>query len=269
MAYGRTTLTNNSVFPTRVSADGSPQYKSGGGTVDWTTVSSLGSDTTDPDGSIVRSGLKRLRYGQVMTKITGDTNTATISGTPTGGTFTLTVTNPYGDAQTTGTIAYNAAASAVQTALTALSNVGSGNATATGSAGGPYTITFASILGTMSVALGTNSLTGGTSPTVTIGASIASGNTRGYFGPYDPNATDGRQNLNRGDCFILDETILQYSTGASTLGPSNDQIGSLIDGGDVFIDRVLHAGTGTHTLAAGPTLAEVLAAFPLLKITRN
>ncbi|WP_280389313.1 hypothetical protein [Nocardia wallacei] len=61
--------------------------------------------------------------------------TVTITGSPTGGTFTLTV-----DGQTTTGIAYNAAASAVQSALEALSTVGTGNATVTGSAGGPYSV---------------------------------------------------------------------------------------------------------------------------------
>lgn len=61
----------------------------------------------------------------------------TITGSPTGGTFTLSV----GGVPTSG-IAYNAAASAVQSALVALSTVGAGKATVTGSAGGPYTVAF-------------------------------------------------------------------------------------------------------------------------------
>lgn len=61
--------------------------------------------------------------------------TVTIGGSPTGGTFTLTYAG-----QTTAGIAYNAAASAVQSALEALSTIGSGNATVTGSSGGPYTV---------------------------------------------------------------------------------------------------------------------------------
>ncbi|MEV0247968.1 hypothetical protein AB0H76_15350 [Nocardia sp. NPDC050712] len=62
--------------------------------------------------------------------------TVTIGGSPSGGTFTLTF-----GGQTTSAIAYNAAASAVQSALIALSSVGSGNATVTGSNGGPYSVT--------------------------------------------------------------------------------------------------------------------------------
>lgn len=61
----------------------------------------------------------------------------TVPSAASGGTFTITV-----DGQTTSGIAYNAAASAVQTALEALSNVASGDALVSGDAGGPYLITF-------------------------------------------------------------------------------------------------------------------------------
>jgi hypothetical protein len=64
--------------------------------------------------------------------------TVTLSGTPSSGTFTLTFNNA-----TTTPINYAAAASAVQSALEALSTIGTGNVTVTGSAGGPYTVTFA------------------------------------------------------------------------------------------------------------------------------
>jgi len=140
---------------------------------------------------------------------TSEAQTVTITGTPTGGTFTLTF-----KAQTTAGIAYNAAASAVQTALAALSTVGSGNVTVTGSAGGPYTVTFAGTLAHTDVPAMTTSgagLTGGSSPasavtTATGGANahylngyIPSGTAiglvtaTGLFGPYDDTAGDGRQ----------------------------------------------------------------------------
>lgn len=61
--------------------------------------------------------------------------TVTIGGTPTGGTFTLTF-----GGQTTAGIAYNAATSAVQSALVALSSIGAGNAVVTGSVGA-YVVT--------------------------------------------------------------------------------------------------------------------------------
>lgn len=62
-------------------------------------------------------------------------------GSPSAGTFTLTYKS-----QTTAGIAYNATAAAVQSAFTALSTVGAGNATVTGGTGDPYTITMAGTL---------------------------------------------------------------------------------------------------------------------------
>jgi Phage tail tube protein len=80
-------------------------------------------------------------------------------GTPSAGTFTLTY-----NGQTTSGLAYNAPAATVQTALQGLSTIGSGNATVTGSAGGPYTVSFLNSLmndGNALTGSGTG-LTGGT-----------------------------------------------------------------------------------------------------------
>jgi hypothetical protein len=71
--YGRTVLAQNSVFPTRVSADGSPNYKAGGITVDWDLIAAVtGSDVTLPDGSVIKIGQKYIRYGQVLTRVTSN-----------------------------------------------------------------------------------------------------------------------------------------------------------------------------------------------------
>jgi len=90
----------------------------------------------------------------------------TITGTPTGGTFSLAV----GGAIASG-IAFNAASSAVQTAIRALGTPWAG-ATVTGSAGGPYTITLSPLGGASApiVASGAG-LTGGTNPTVVVAQS--------------------------------------------------------------------------------------------------
>jgi len=72
--------------------------------------------------------------GQLITQVAAavnDVQTFSITGTPTGGTFTLSGINPLtGKAFTTAAIAYNAAASAVQTALLAV--LGTGGAAVTG-----------------------------------------------------------------------------------------------------------------------------------------
>ncbi|BAD56380.1 hypothetical protein [Nocardia farcinica] len=62
--------------------------------------------------------------------------TVTLPAGTTGGTFTLS----FGGQTTTG-IAYDATAATVQSALEALSTVGTGNATVTGPTGGPYAVT--------------------------------------------------------------------------------------------------------------------------------
>lgn len=95
-----------------------------------------------------------------------EVQTATITGTPTGGSFKLVAKN-----QTTGAIAYNATGATVQAALRALSRLGNG-ITVTGSAGGPYVITFSGVkLGKRQQSLITTAsvaLTGGTAPTISV-----------------------------------------------------------------------------------------------------
>lgn len=102
------------------------------------------------------------------------TQTATINGSPTGGTFTLS-----SGGNTTTALAYNAAAATVQTAVRAFGGIFAG-VTVTGSAGGPYTITFPDATSNVQSASAPFSgdgalLTGGTSPSVTIAATGSGG----------------------------------------------------------------------------------------------
>jgi hypothetical protein len=96
---------------------------------------------------------------------TSEVQSVTITGVPTGGTFVLT----FGDVATTD-LPYNATAAAVQAALQALPGIGAGNVTVTGSAGGPYTVTFAGALAGQNVAQlsATGDFIGGTVPNVTV-----------------------------------------------------------------------------------------------------
>jgi hypothetical protein len=82
----------------------------------------------------------------------------TISGTPTGGTFTLSL-----NGFATAPLAYNANAAAVSTALNALSGV-TGISGITASGTGPIAVS----LPTAAVLTGSAALTGGTSPAVTV-----------------------------------------------------------------------------------------------------
>ena len=107
--------------------------------------------------------------------------TITITGTPTGGTFTLTYSG-----QTTAAIAYNASATDIQTALEALSNIASGDVACTGGAlpGAAVVVEFTGDLANTDVDLmtATSSLTGGTTPAISITETLKGGNTtRAYI----------------------------------------------------------------------------------------
>lgn len=99
---------------------------------------------------------------------TADVQTITITGTPTGGTFPLVF-----NGQVSAGVPYNATASQVQTALQALSSIGSGNVTCTG---GPLpgTAVVCAFSGTLATGrqplllTGSGGLTGGTSPAVSV-----------------------------------------------------------------------------------------------------
>ncbi|MBF9135318.1 hypothetical protein I0C86_41445 [Plantactinospora sp. S1510] len=106
---------------------------------------------------------------------TSEAQTVTITGTPTGGTFTLTW-----DGQTSGAIAYNATASAVQTALEAMSNINPGDVSVSGGPGPgtPYVVAFAGRYVGDNVPQMTASgasLTGGSSPAVGVTTTTAGG----------------------------------------------------------------------------------------------
>lgn len=109
---------------------------------------------------------------------TNEVQTVTITGSPTGGTFTLTF-----NGQTTAAIAYNANAAAVQSALEALSNINVGDVTATGGAlpGTAVTVTFGGQYLGVNVAqmTATGSLTGGSTPAVAVTTATAGGTDAG------------------------------------------------------------------------------------------
>jgi hypothetical protein len=135
-----------------------------------------------PLAKITASGL----YGPYASR-TSEIQTVTITGTPTGGTFTLSFAG-----ETTAAIAYNATAAAVKTALDALGDVNSSDLTVTGTQlpGGTVSVTFGGQYSgdnvpAMTAASG--SLTGGSSPTVVVatgtgGASGASDGTEVFAG---------------------------------------------------------------------------------------
>lgn len=114
--------------------------------------------------------LLRAVLGGVSSSSTAGDNevqSLAITGTPTGGTFTLTFKG-----QTTSALDFDATAGEVDAALEALSTVGAGNVACTGGPlpGAAVTITFGGDLATLDVPVitATSSLTGGSSPAIAI-----------------------------------------------------------------------------------------------------
>jgi len=146
---------NNSmdVFPIRVASQ-SPQYTADNEAAKFMVTCSI---TSRP-----------LQGAPVPAAGTNEVQTVTVTGTPTGGTYTLTF-----NGQTTSGIPYNATSSQVQSALVALSNIGAGDVLCAGGPhpGTPITVTFQGDLAGGDVPQMTASatgLTGGTSPAVTV-----------------------------------------------------------------------------------------------------
>jgi len=66
--YGRETLPDVGKG-IQVSADGRPEAKAGGVTIDWSTVAASTADRVYLEGDLVTSGEKFLRFGQIVCKI--------------------------------------------------------------------------------------------------------------------------------------------------------------------------------------------------------
>lgn len=158
------------------------------------------------------------------TRGTSEVQSVTISGAPTGGTFIL----GYKGEKTTA-IAYNAVGSTIQGLLEALPEVGLGDIHVTGSAGGPYTVTFLnSLAGINQPNLEhEDSLTGGTSPKVTV-AQVTEGSQVGY----DPRIAIG--------VGAFPGTIVRKEAGTPEMVVEYDGTGTIygvIDGFEEFMDN--------------------------------
>lgn len=137
-------------------------------------VSSLTSGTHyDSTTKVVPAGLALAKSGSYLVPFDGaaEVQTVTVSGSPTGGTFTLTL-----DGQTTDAIAYDAAASDVEDALAALSNVSS--VSVSGDDGGAWTVTFGGGSDVPEMTADA-SLTGGTTPAVAVATTTGGGSSDG------------------------------------------------------------------------------------------
>jgi hypothetical protein len=272
MAYGLQTLGTTGQQLMAAFDPLAMDWKEGGVTLDWSKVAAVGADTVLPDGTTVLNGKKYLRYGQVLTLIdTAEVQTVEFTGGPTAGGAILTLPASGDDsAESTVSISATATAAAFEDALNDLDRIGpagvSVSRSGSGTAGAPYiyTVTFARRLGDVPQLTSTNTFTGGTTPSVTHATGTA-GTGNGYYGPYDPTATDGRQTLSRGDCYIVNETVLQSPD--IGWGVVDTDHPAVFDGGKAWKERLI-ATAGTHSLEDGPTLTELEAAFPRLSYAK-
>ena len=80
----------------------------------------------------------------------------------------------------------------------------------------------------------------------------------GKYGPYDPaDAAGGRDLLVRCRAFIVNRTAVNTEPA--------DEHPEVIEGGRVYRARIIQSEAATHTLALGPTFAELNATFPDLR----
>jgi hypothetical protein len=124
------------------------------------------SDVFETAGSLMTERRWRILARGSRLTTQNEVQTVTVNGSPTGGTFTLSF-----EGASTTALPYNESSANVQTALRALSTINGANCTVSGSAGGPYTVTFTGTKAALPQLLMTTSyaaLTGGTNPTVTV-----------------------------------------------------------------------------------------------------
>lgn len=168
------------------------------------------------------------RYGQVQQ--------VNITGTPTGGTFKLGFGREGGAVVQTAAIAYNANAAAVQAALDAVATIGAGTSVSGTNPNFSVTLPTTTPYPYDLMTLADNSLTGGTSPSVTIGTNVP------LQGNSGPSNLGGNRVRARGPVFISkpqDIFIASIlSAGISGVGPMCRLLPDYTTNG-VRLDRVV------------------------------
>lgn len=178
--------------------------------------------------------------------ITNEAQTVTVSGAPTGGTFTLTLPAEAGG-EATVPIPWNATAGAVLSALEAAGYAGN-FAVSAPAPGGPYTVSFVREYGGLNVGLitATHALTGGTAPTVAVAQLTPGSDAAVDIPPVPLNAPDGRVFLDNawaalGTSKLLQiyELNLEFADRFERVRPINKERDS---------DNVVESGDQEHTL---------------------
>jgi hypothetical protein len=241
-------------------------WKVGGITLAWETIAAAGADTKLPDDTPVRAGQKFLRFGQILCRITrSEVQTIDLSAgdDPTGGTWDIT---DILGAQVLD-IPWDVSAAALQALLRAI-GVPYADKITVAKAGFVYTVTFPPEAGNPGpVVVDGGGLASAGAIAVAVATTTAGLAYGGKYGPYDPAANDGRQNLRRGECFILNETTLETGV-AGGLDHGVTDHPAVFDGGPTWRARLLITD-GAASLAAGPTVADFEAAFPRVEYVQD
>ncbi|MHC4094730.1 MAG: flagellar hook-basal body complex protein, partial [Planctomycetota bacterium] len=171
--------------------------------------------TMDVDATTTLADMLTWLNTDEGTAAVNEEQSITITGTPTGGTFTLT----YGG-QTTAAIAYNATAAQVDSALEALSTIGVGGVTCTGGGfpGTAVDVEFTGTLAGQDVALMTiddSGLTGGISPAGSVAETTKGRAVQGVLG------SDATASLVNGRLVVTD-TEAGYSKSDLSIDWSGD-----------------------------------------------
>ncbi|HWA98203.1 MAG TPA: hypothetical protein VG713_06905, partial [Pirellulales bacterium] len=141
-----------------------------------------------PDGWVFSPGT----IGTTVLLSVPEVQTVVISGSPTGGAYYLRLTLG-GITYTTAALAYNAAASAVQSALRAIPGLAAITVSASGSSPNyTHTITFTGVAGNIAQLTSINQLTGGSTPSLTH-ATTTDGDDGAYKGVALIFASDGTE----------------------------------------------------------------------------
>ena len=216
------------------------------------------------------------------TNPTNQQQTITITGSPTGGTITLSLGGVLAEDPTyVPTLPYNATAAQVAAAIAnlpyygpneTLLYVGSSNVSVTGPSSGVYTVTFNGALAGASLPklVATAAFTGGTTPAIATAISTAaqpgltpngyipSGTAIGQvtatklFGPYNPGASDGTQNAYG---FLFDDVqAIRFDGSTASTVPT----GAVVNDAVVSLSKLpVQAGPGSIDTNGQAALAQI------------
>lgn len=219
--FGRNLITTTGQ-PVQVSADGYPEFKIGGVTIDWNTVPAVAADTTLTDGAVIKAGYRGLQFGTILCKITSSGLYGPFTPTNAGTTFN-------------GSTAIGATSATFASGA----NLLPGDVLTLDTSGQQETAQVLSVSGAV----------------VTFTAPLTKTHANGVA---VAKATTGRETLTAGECFVLNQTVLQ--TSAFFLSPGATDHPAVLEGGSVWLARLQVGGTNQ------PTLAQLLAVLPRLRI---